>query len=177
MNKNKYIVGIVLGFVVIVGLGLVSTRLFRAKKSVAPNEQEQAAALQNTPAPTGTSSAEAQFVMPRVTSTETITTGELPAAVTTFFGETKVEGKVAKVVFEGGKTGYAFQREIPSSLATINTSLRSRLVENKSLLSYRLGDATSMFAFKTEKPAGRVVVTLVQKDAALTNFSGFLILE
>lgn len=178
MERNKYILGIVLGFVVIIGLGLVSIKLFRAKRSVAP-EQEAAMSMPTaTPSAVPTSSNEtAAYSVPEVASSKSVDSASLPAPLRSLVGDAQNGVQVMSVEFKGGQTGLQFTREAPVAYAAMTKTFKEAVLRDRSLLAYRIGAEESTFAFRSTNPPARVVVTAKEKTATTTSLTGYIIFE
>lgn len=178
MERNKYIVAIVVGFLVILGLGIISIKLFRAKRSTAP---EHDAMVVTTPTPSVVqqdSGVEATaYIVPEIISRMNAQATILPVSLQAFVGEAQNDVQVMSIEFAGGETGLQFTREVPILYDTITETFKEVVVRDRSLLAYRIGAVESTFAFRSMDPRGRVVITVTKQTVSATALTGYIIFE
>lgn len=180
MERNKYIAAIVLGFLAILAIGVVSIKLFRAKRSTAPEHEAMLSVVAPTPTPTASpraTNSELLLEVPRVTDTAPLDSAAVPEAVVKYMGQERAGVVVQSVTFEGGRTGVKVERDLSIGITALNDLLRAGVTEDRTLLAYKTSPRFSEFAFRSVNPAGRVVVNLTQKSETVTTFSAYLIFE
>lgn len=177
MERNKYIAAIVLGFLAILAIGVVSIKLFRAKRSTAP-EHDAMVTITPTPSasPTAVSMRDA-FVIPSVVSEAAAESANVPTEVKTFFATDAQVARAIPVSYADGRSGVRVQNDISLSLSFINQAVKKQGASGEGGLYYQIGAEETQISFPLKSVKGKAVLTLTSVGVDKTRLVGYLIYE
>ncbi len=170
---KKYVVYIVLGFIVILLLGIATEKVFKPKRTHAP-EVEQADSQLNVPTKKTDSNKQADTsrladwqIMPSEVSAESAEVESIPAAAKALIVEKlSPTAKVFSVAFAGGGTGYRVEQTTAKSLPDAQSSWKAFVMEDHSVWHFQTTLEKSLYEF--EKDGYKVLVTLTKDPSAKT---------
>lgn len=126
-QKTKYILSIILGFVLVFAIGIGSIKLFRAKRSTAP-EADLSSAQNNVPTKSSTNTVPKDVSsFPAEENVASISFANLPADVQEFFPTGSAGLVIYSIKYVDGRSGYRIERDRNDTLVNVYFEWDKRL--------------------------------------------------
>ncbi len=184
MNQQiKYILSTILGFILVFGIGISAIKIFKAKRSTAP--EADVAAITNTQqsqpkvmTPVQKQVQELrteQFSLPTEVSSADLVFADLPGVLQTAFKRYAAGARVYGVAYAEGKVGFRLEQDVALPMDKLAQQWQDYLIASKQFLSSKNDPTEIMYAAKIENY--KVLFTFSQLTGSSTGQTIRVLLE
>lgn len=159
MNQQvKYILSIVLGFILVFAIGIAGIKLFKAKRSTAP-EADGAAVTNTQPGqPKALTPIQKQvqelrteqFSLPAEVSSADLAFADLPPVLQSAFKKYAASATVYGVTYDQDKIGFRLEQDVALPMNKLAQQWQDQLVASKQFVSSKNDPAQIIYAAKIE---------------------------
>ncbi len=176
-QKTKYILSIIVGFVLVFAIGISAIKIFRAKRSTAP--EADVSAITNvqpvqskvlTPVQKQVQELRAeQFSLPAEVRSADLVFADLPPVLQTAFKKHAASATVYGVTYAQDKIGFRLEQDVAMPMDKLAQQWQDQLMASKQFLSSKNDPTEIVYAAKIENY--KVLLTFSQLTSSSTGES------